>query len=72
MLADDKACKWVERNADPIFGFNRFTRMSWTNCVVAMEDHCATVEWEREPRISRNRRCRYFEYSNMRTVHNDF
>ncbi|KAJ8025959.1 Ribonuclease H2 subunit A [Holothuria leucospilota] len=46
--SDPATKKWLSENLDPVFGFPRFIRFSWSTASTIMDKKAAVVEWEDE------------------------
>lgn len=46
--SDPATKKWLSENLDPVFGFPRFIRFSWSTASTIMDKKAAAVEWEDE------------------------
>lgn len=40
--------KWLKKNVDPVFGFPRVLRFSWSTATKLLETEAVTVKWRNE------------------------
>ena len=46
--SDPNTVAWLADVIDPVFGFPRIVRFSWSTCETLMDKHCAKVTWDDE------------------------
>lgn len=43
----DKVTKeWLEKTINPVFGWNKLVRYSWSTCITMMDQQCSLVKWQ--------------------------
>jgi ribonuclease H2 subunit A len=46
--ADPNTVKWMKKNMDPVFGYTRVVRFSWSTIEKILEEKAANVIWNEE------------------------
>jgi ribonuclease H2 subunit A len=49
--SDPNTVQWLKEHLEPVFGFPRMIRFSWSTCANLLEEHGVKMEWESEQEI---------------------
>lgn len=46
--SDPRTVRWLQGNLDPVFGYSRLVRFSWSSCARILDERGIPVEWHQD------------------------